>query len=421
MGFVMQIFNGRSSINLPFIIAFIVIIVPQIILKPFGGDLSIVDIGAPLVIFFCAIRKRLNFPPSQLLLLLFIFYVFSSYFIMMLFYEGEYISSSPYLIRMISMYAPVFLVPYMKREPEEFYHFGRVFVVVSLVVTTVIVVLYAIGWGNFNAHQTTENTDGITVNRLGGLAGESGAFAYNVLFIFYMVVIVYFAAEKKRYKQIISFITVMFVLFISFKYSLARVILICAGAVMFFGYLFSPVSLVKKYFVLFFAFLLCVIVSFYLTSSSLDLSTYRLSNLSNTDLNSVSSGRVSHWMDAVALYTESPLNVIFGVGHRMSVRFLGHAVENFFIQNLLDYGVIGTTIFVIFIWSLLKPIIKDARTKNGVSIAVLIVFTGIFLQWQFNDINTYYQTYPATLFFLSWWSLVCREKIKTNRDSLLSE
>lgn len=52
-------------------------------------------------------------------------------------------------------------------------------------------------------------------------------------------------------------------------------------------------------------------------------------------MNSVSSGRVSHWIDAVTLYVESPFNIIFGVGHRMSVRFLGHAVENFLFKIFL--------------------------------------------------------------------------------------
>ena len=163
--------------------------------------------------------------------------------------------------------------------------------------------------------------------------------------------------------------------------------------------------------------LICSSAIFFISPDSLDLSKYRLSNVASTDMNSVSSGRVSHWIDAVTLYVESPFNIIFGVGHRMSVRFLGHAVENFFIQNFLDYGIVGTILFIMFLWVLLKPIIKDSKVNNGISVAILLVFTGIFLQWQFNDINTYYQTYPATLFFLSWWSQICRKRNAMDKNS----
>ncbi|HCD8032720.1 TPA: hypothetical protein ND652_004804, partial [Klebsiella aerogenes] len=187
----------------------------------------------------------------------------------------------------------------------------------------------------------------------------------------------YLVAERKWIKKIVMFGGTLIVLFLSFKYSLARVIVICAGAVILCGYFFTSISIVKKYFLFLFTFLVCSTSLFFVSPDSLDLSKYRLSNVASTDMNSVSSGRVSHWIDAVALYVESPFNVVFGVGHRMSVRFLGHAVENFFIQNLLDYGIVGTILFVIFLWFLLKPIIKNAKTKNGISVAILLVFTGI--------------------------------------------
>ncbi|HBT3010391.1 TPA: hypothetical protein MBE92_002972 [Klebsiella pneumoniae] len=406
----MTISIKKLNLDYAMIIAFIVIVLPQVILKPIGGDLSIVDIGAPMVIAYCIFRHRLKLPPPQKYLLIFIFYLLVSFLTMMLFGGIEYQESSPYLIRMVSLYAPVFLVPYLSDDETQFVKFGKVFVVISLIATVVIIALYISGWTGVSAHQTTESDDGLTVNRLGGLPGESGAFAYNILFVFYMSLIVYLVAERKWIKKIVMFGGTLIVLFLSFKYSLARVIVICAGAVILCGYFFTSISIVKKYFLFLFTFLVCSTSLFFVSPDSLDLSKYRLSNVASTDMNSVSSGRVSHWIDAVALYAESPFNVVFGVGHRMSVPFLGHAVENFFIQNLLDYGIVGTILFVIFLWFLLKPIIKNAKTKNGISVAILLVFTGIFLQWQFNDINTYYQTYPATLFFLSWWSQICRKR-----------
>ena len=407
----------KSNLSYALIIAFIVIILPQVILKPIGGDLSIVDIGAPLIIAYCVFRSQLKLPPPQKYLLVFIFYLLVSYLIMMLFGGVEYQESSPYLIRMLSLYAPIFLVPYLGNDEKQFVKFGRVFVVISLIATVVIIILYISGWTGVSAHQTTEGDDGLKVNRLGGLPGESGAFAYNILFVFYMSLIVYLVAAKKWLIKIVSFGLTLVVLFLSFKYSLARVIVICAGAVIVCGYFFTSMSLIKKYFLFLMTLLICSSAIFFVSPDSLDLSKYRLSNVASTDMNSVSSGRVSHWIDAVTLYVESPFNIIFGVGHRMSVRFLGHAVENFFIQNLLDYGIVGTILFIMFLWVLLKPIIKDSRAKNGISVAILLVFTGIFLQWQFNDINTYYQTYPATLFFLSWWSQICRKRNAMDKNS----
>ncbi|HBN5446921.1 TPA: hypothetical protein L3F56_003607 [Klebsiella oxytoca] len=409
--------TNKLNFNHALIIASLVIIFPQVILKPFGGDLAIVDIGAPLIIAYCILRYRLKLPPPQKYLLVFIFYLLVSYLTMMLFGGVEYQESSPYLFRMVSLYAPIFLVPYLGNDEKQFVKFGRVFVVISLVATVVIILLYISGWAGVSAHQTTEGDDGLKVNRLGGLPGESGAFAYNILFVFYMSLIVYLVAAKKWLIKIVSFGLTFVVLFVSFKYSLARVIVICAGAVIACGYFFTSMSLIKKYFLFLLTLLICGSAVFFVSPESLDLSKYRLSNVASTDMNSVSSGRVSHWIDAVTLYVESPFNIIFGVGHRMSVRFLGHAVENFFIQNLLDYGIVGTILFIMFLWVLLKPIIKDSRAKNAISVAILLVFTGIFLQWQFNDINTYYQTYTATLFFLSWWSQICRKRNPTDKNS----
>ena len=50
---------------------------------------------------------------------------------MMLFGGIEYQESSPYLIRMVSLYAPVFLVPYLSDDETQFVKFGKVFVVIS--------------------------------------------------------------------------------------------------------------------------------------------------------------------------------------------------------------------------------------------------------------------------------------------------
>lgn len=407
----MSLLKKKINFDLSIAIAFVVIVLPQLILKPFGGDLSVVDIGAPLVIIFCLFRERLFVPKTQSLLLLFIFFVVFIYFILLIFGSEKYIENSPYLIRMLSMYAPVFLTPYLSKNPNSFFKFGRVFVVLSLISTSIIIVLYTQGWGNFNAHQTIAESDGNVFNRLGGLPGESGAFAYNILFIFYMASIVFFVASKSWIIKVGSFILVMLVVFFSFKYSLARVIVICVAAVLGIGYLISNISFAKKYTIVIF-FASCFIAWLSFSNVNIDFSQYRLANISGADANSLSSGRVSHWIDGVNLIIKNPEVLIFGIGHRMSVVFLGHAVENFFLQNILDYGIIGTLVFVFFLLSMLRPIVINAKLEGGVSVAVLVVFSGIFLQWQFNDINTYYQTYPATLFFLSWWSSICLSKNK---------
>ncbi|HGO5499624.1 TPA: hypothetical protein ACK2XR_006042, partial [Klebsiella oxytoca] len=57
--------TNKLNFNHALIIASLVIIFPQVILKPFGGDLAIVDIGAPLIIAYCILRYRLKLPPPQ--------------------------------------------------------------------------------------------------------------------------------------------------------------------------------------------------------------------------------------------------------------------------------------------------------------------------------------------------------------------
>lgn len=59
-------------------------------------------------------------------------------------------------------------MPYLGNDEKQFVKFGRVFVVISLVATVVIILLYISGWAGVSAHQTTEGDDGLKVNRLGG-------------------------------------------------------------------------------------------------------------------------------------------------------------------------------------------------------------------------------------------------------------
>lgn len=79
-------------------------------------------------------------------------------------------------------------------------------------------------------------------------------------------------------------------------------------------------------------------------------------------------GRLDIWLDAIGAMQRAPYKLLFGFGTGSSIPVIGWATHNFLIQLLLELGIVGTGLFLQFLWLWSKRLMKqDAR---GLSIVM---------------------------------------------------
>ena len=128
----------------------------------------------------------------------------------------------------------------------------------------------------------------------------------------------------------------------------------------------------------------------------------RFQNIGSAGFNTLSSGRGYHWERAIELWTSDPMTMLFGVGNRMGGQLLGHAVENFVLFHLLDFGMLGAALFFAFLGVTLRPIASYSLRKNRAAQGMFVLWLAVLSQWMFNDLNTFYQTFPALMLLTVW-------------------
>ena len=324
-----------------------------------------------------------------------------------------YLENLPHLARLFSILAPLFLVVAMPSDRKTLYRFTIGFGVLATGASIAIALLYHFGSTAFDAHQTFARQGGDLTHRLGGLPGESGAFAFNAT-VGIQLLLVGLAMAKLR-KQYYLALWILFPLFIALVYheSLARISLL--NSLVFFSV--SLVGVNHSRFSSRFLLLMIVLVgstTFLLLSAAgnplADVEVERV-NFSGS-LDGLSSGRLSHWKVASEVWLDSPGYVLFGMGHRAPDFILDHPVENMVLFHLVNYGIIGTVLFGCLYASLAWPILRAGIRGDFGGGAFSAMLLSILVQWQVNDVNLYYQTFPCLLFFSAWYRSVLENEKK---------
>lgn len=115
------------------------------------------------------------------------------------------------------------------------------------------------------------------------------------------------------------------------------------------------------------------------------------------------SNRLEIWKTTINILKESPLQVIFGFGTGSSVSVVGRATHNYFLQLLLEEGIIGLILFISFSVYWIKNLIKQHSTIS------LCVFVACIVMSFTLSVNTSY--YFWVTFILS---ILCRNLNSTN-------
>lgn len=251
------------------------------------------------------------------------------------------------------------------------------------------VVAYMNGIDAVFAHQTLAVGE-TRVNRLGGLVGETGAFAFYTLVGVGAVMMV--GARTKR--MVPAGLLAVGLWVASLNFTAARVSLITV----------TPLVLVlawrMRYWgrsrwlipIVFGAALVAVLVSL----DTIVGSTVASRSLDVADGKSLTSGRSERWENLLSGFLANPL---IGRGYRSS-ELVGTS-ENLLVQLLAEFGALGALVVAMSIQQIGKITYRAAARLGSVESAVVgALLGGMLLQWMVNDISTYHQAMPLALVML---------------------
>ena len=359
---------------MPHIVA-ILIFLPQFILKTdlFDGLLTTSDIVGTvfLVLATFSFKRFSNLVIAYLSLIL---YVVTIGVCSVLYRAdgGELILA--YCLRLLLITSPVLLSPRFFSIPVIHLRYLLIF---ALLFNIIILVQYIDGSQLFVSNHTRIDEFGSYISRFGGLPLETGAFAFNsyLLFMFSLLLMKYANSNGVlRYTLPVAVIEIA----LGYIASTARVIFL--GPLIAFLFKFSRNVLFKVLFITVAVFIIA----------------YAANNLTLGMFNELMSARIEHWFAAFDLISKNPSNILFGYGYHMGIFVLELPIVNFFLVNLIELGIFGTLLLIIFIMILLYPIYRSR--VNNIDKFLLYLWGGVFLLSLFNDVNTYYQSVPLLLY-----------------------
>ncbi|MDA8744868.1 hypothetical protein N9N28_09580 [Rubripirellula amarantea] len=395
------------------IIAMIVACVPQVMVKvPYAPEQAkstdfLALLALPVVLLMCRYRgyaKRI-----ALVSLLAVGFAVTVMSLRMLLDDNRhlYLLDTPQLGRLFSIHVPLFLVAAMPLDRKWLTRCLIVFGALAVAVTLIIATLYHFGSTAFDAHQTFQRDGGELFHRLGGLQGETGAFAFNATIGIQILLAGLAMAGRKRLFWIGLWCVLPVYLAFIYHESLVRVSVLNTLVFFAFSVLGVNHSAAKSRFAMRGFVLLGAMLVLLLSVTEypiLDVEIERANMDGN--LNQLSSGRVAHWIAGIEQTFDSPTYAIFGMGYRAPEFVLGHPVENFFVFHLATYGLLGSALFFALYGVLAWPTVRSALRGDFASGIFTAMMLAVVMQWQVNDVNLYYQTFPVLLFFSAWFASI---------------
>ncbi|MEM6438921.1 MAG: O-antigen ligase family protein [Pseudomonadota bacterium] len=382
-------------------------------------------VGAACLAIYAVLRltvKR-NVNPAERLLLLFLLWSFvvSSAGLVLIGSMPEYarkmgVEQVLYPVRHLFIFGPGLLAFALKPPPRAFVRLGLFAFTAAAIFVIFMTLAYMAGSDAFNAHQSLRDGGivgaapsspllGNYFKRMGGIVGESGAYAFHGLFVIAALTVFAFLGGMSRLGYVLIAATPLWALMV-FATSQSRILLLTLGA-------FLLVLLLDRRVVTrSLALTVCLAVAAAVGAAALlvvvlDLSVpinpllaLRFQALLEGRVSGVqlTSGRLEHWGNVVELLAYNP---VLGYGYRNVGFMLDHGVENFFLQGLSEFGFIGFVFFLAFLFRIWRAMGREmigspARDQRAKAV-MRAMLAAALVQWQVNDINTYWLTFPMMI------------------------
>lgn len=312
-------------------------------------------------------------------------------------------------IRHLFLFSPALIAFIFVPNKFVFQKLGLTVAFVSVLFILFMSYMYSIGINKYDAHQglsINEINRGFYFKRMGGIPGESGAYAFHAFFVWAFFLFFVFLNRMWFIGYFLLASTPAWSLLI-FTTSQSRIIVLTTIAFLI-STLFDRSLFKRRNGILIALFIGSLLLGTFgaleIFDIEIPINRYVLMRFEgilagNFEASQLSSGRVDNWIEVLGYWLYNPL---LGYGYRNAGSLLDVPAENFFVQGLAEYGIIVFGILCVFlfkIWKLLRAA-SPGNVPNSVAASggILRAFmVAAFVQWQVNDINTYWQTFPMML------------------------
>ncbi len=305
---------------------------------------------------------------------------------------GELILQFGRQIRFALIYAPALLAFTLPLDLRGFARIGTAAMALAVGMTLYVTFQYQRGDVDYFAHQTLIDETGRFIRRLGGLPGETGAFSFNAL-VTYQLLVFFLALGGRRLAAQAALLAYPLFVGVVFYYAQARIGLAIGGLFFVLALGFSRLFSGRALLLIGLGAAAAVMLAVWRYDPGANTRMLlRLSGLWTGEVADVTSGRLEHWGEALDLWLVNP---IFGYGHGNSIFILGHSVENLVLQALADYGLVGAALLGLLLVRLGGPLFSRSSAFGTANMLLAATAVTTLLQWQVNDINTFNQTFPV--------------------------
>ena len=104
-----------------------------------------------------------------------------------------------------------------------------------------------------------------------------------------------------------------------------------------------------------------------------------------SNISDLTTGRTDVWIKYLTEFSRNPLLTIFGEGYS-NVVYGGKASHNTLLQLIYQFGVTGTSVFIIWFYGFLKEGVSQNRNTEYLNGAGILLLTGVVLPWMALDI-----------------------------------
>ncbi len=313
-----------------------------------------------------------------------------------------------YPVRHLFLFAPALFAMALQAPRRRLVALGLfTFACAAAFVVLMTVAYYASGRELFQGRQSIQYGRGqgfVYFKRMGGVVGETGAYGFHATFVFYALTLFVFMRGLTRLGYLLLAMTPVWLLMV-FASSQTRIVL-PAGMIFLAAALLNR-DLFRRRTALTLVVMAAALPALYLAllgMLDLPLPVDRVTLLrfeallsGEASADALTSGRWQHWGGVLRLWLENP---VLGYGYRNVSFILGHAVENFFLQGLSEYGLVVFAVlcaFLVRLWLGVRAASRLSPEMGRAGAVLQAMLLAAFVQWQVNDINTYYQTFPMLL------------------------
>lgn len=118
-----------------------------------------------------------------------------------------------------------------------------------------------------------------------------------------------------------------------------------------------------------------------------------------SDLYSLTTGRSAIWMDYLRYMESNPVIIFFGKGY-VNIFVAGHSTHNTLLQGVYQFGIVGLSIFIMWMVGLFKISLKSVKIERKQYLPCLILLVGVIMPWMGIDL-LFFDEFFLMMFYIS--------------------